>query len=362
MKIVIFCGGAGTRFWPLSRKALPKQFDTTIFNHKSTFQMAIERILPSTKPDDIYVATNDSLSHFITDQFKDIKPSNLILEPAFRDLAPAVGLVANILNIRDPDDPFSIIWSDHIVEKPQVFREMLKKAEKLIRSKKAGIIFYGHKPRFANENLGWISHSETVEKEENVTTHKFISWKYRPNREDAQDLFDSKKASWNLGYWTTTPKFLVEKYKVLAPEMQKGLERIVKYYKTANYNKELKKIYPHLEKISFDDKIVNFIKPYEALVLVSDIGWSDPGTLYALKESLQKSFKDNVMIGSGIDLDSTDCLVFNRNRKLLTATLGLTGHIVIVTDDVVFVCPKEKVPEIKALIKKLEEWGLTKYL
>lgn len=362
MKIVIFCGGAGTRFWPLSRKALPKQFDTTIFNHKSTFQMAIERVLPTTKVEDLYIATNDSLAHFVKEQFKTLKMSNLILEPAIRDLAPAVGLVANILNTLDPDEPFSIIWSDHLVKDPKAFREMLKKAEEIIRNKKAGIVFYGHRPRFANENLGWISHGESIERQGKLTTHKFTSWKYRPNREDAQDLFDSKKASWNLGYWTTTPKFLIEKYKILAPEIQEGLEKIAKSYGTKEFTSKLNSIYPKLEKISFDDKIVNFIKPYEALVLVSDIGWSDPGTLYALKESLQKSSKENVSIGNALDRGSTDCLVFNRSKKLFTATIGLTGHIIVVTDDVVFISPKERVPEIKMLINKLEEEGLAQYL
>ncbi|MEA2020297.1 MAG: sugar phosphate nucleotidyltransferase [Patescibacteria group bacterium] len=142
MKVSIFCGGAGKRFWPLSRRKSPKQLQQ-IFDGKSTLQFAYQRIQPFVQPEDILISTSFSFFDEIKDQLSDLPEENLIGEPAFRDLGPAVALNAAIISqSAGEDEPFAIVWSDHIVEKKELFREMLKRVEKELRKKSVEIVFF----------------------------------------------------------------------------------------------------------------------------------------------------------------------------------------------------------------------------
>src|SRR3989344_1428562 len=115
MKVVIFAGGVGTRLWPLSRKNTPKQFGKLI-GDKSTLQEAVARLQPEFNPKDIYVATGKRYQDIVTTQLPKIPRENFIFEPEMRDVGPAIGLVSFLLAQKFPNEPFAILWSDHMVK------------------------------------------------------------------------------------------------------------------------------------------------------------------------------------------------------------------------------------------------------
>lgn len=351
MKIVVFAGGVGSRLWPVSRKNSPKQFEKLI-GDESTLQQSVERLLPEFPASDIYIATGRKYFDTIKEQLPVIPDENFLLEPEMRDVGPAIGLVAALLSKMFPNEPIAILWSDHLVQNGQEFRRALRLAEEKIKSKSAKFVYIAQKARFANQNCGWIELGEKATSESDYDVYHFKKLKYRPSLEEAQEFFASENYVWNLGYFVTTPKYLLELFDTYEPEMHDKLADLQEKWQAPDYDEALSRIYPTFEKISFDDAILVKMDTKDVFVIATDIGWSDIGTWDALKEALSGLTHENVTKGNVMLEDSHDSLIFNYTDQLCVG-IDLGEMIVINTQDVLLVCPKNSVPKIKKIVENL---------
>lgn len=351
MKCVIFAGGQGTRLWPLSRKKSPKQFEK-IIGEKSTLQLAVDRLMPDFKLEDIYIATSEQYVPMVVDQLDELNPHHVIGEPAMRDVGPAVGLIAAILNKESPDEPMAILWSDHLVKNEKLFRKLLVTAGEVVKENPEKIVFVSQKPRFASENLGWIEYGKEVVKKNGVHLHSLLNFQYRPDKKTAEEYFKSGHHAWNLGYFVTTPRFLWKLYETYTPNLYKDLGRIADAWQTGQYQDVLKDIYPKVEKIHFDNAILEKLDSSLGLVISENIEWSDIGAWEALKEALQESQDHNVTQGKVLLTDTKDSLVYNFTNQLVVA-IDASELLIVNTGDVLMVCKKTSVPKIKKLVEGL---------
>ncbi|HAT03421.1 MAG TPA: hypothetical protein DCS29_01425 [Candidatus Magasanikbacteria bacterium] len=350
MTILIFAGGSGTRLWPLSRESSPKQFEV-LKDNKSTLQMAVERI-EEFGFKHIYISTNNRYVNMVCGQVPEVPRANIFGEPARRDLAAAVGLSLMRLKQQGISGTIAMLWADHFMRHPDRFRDALTKAENLIQENPHRFVFLGEQPRFANHNLGWIRLGERIDGE----LYAFKEWKYRPELLRCQEMFESGEWMWNPGYFVFDIDFVLGLYRKYQPKMYMALEDIVSGVS------DIHTAYEHLEAISFDNAIVEHVYGDQAIVLKVDLGWSDPGTLYALKEALVSDEQKNFEKGHVIDLESKDCFILNEDDHRLVATIGLKGMMVVNTKDALLVCHKDDVPRVKELLKKIEGEGKGKYL
>ncbi|NTU72619.1 mannose-1-phosphate guanylyltransferase [Candidatus Roizmanbacteria bacterium] len=353
MKAVIFAGGVGTRLWPLSRKKSPKQFEK-IVGEKSTLQLAVDRLLPEFKPEDIYISTGAAYVELVAHQISYIPADNIIGEPLKRDNGPAVAYVIAYLEKKFPDEPVIILWSDHIVKEEQKFKNILQASEKLIRKDGDKIIFIGQKPRFASENLGWIEVGATEIEENNIVFHKFAGFKYKPDKELAQQYFSSNGYCWNLGYFVSTPRFLMGLFKRFTPTIYSLTQNILSHLETAEFEEQFKTLYGEMPEINLDNAILEQLDKEYAYVVVEDIGWSDVGAWEALKEALEEKREDNITKGKVLLEDSSDNLVYNYNGKKLIVGVDLNDLLIVNTDDVLLVASKSSVSKIKKLVEKFQ--------
>ncbi|MGE5041273.1 MAG: mannose-1-phosphate guanylyltransferase [Candidatus Levyibacteriota bacterium] len=351
MKAVIFAGGVGTRLWPLSRKNTPKQFEK-IVGDKSTLQLAVDRVSPIIKFENIFISSGQRYGDILKKQLSEIPEQNFILEPEMRDVGAAVGLVAAILERISPDEPFIILWSDHMVKNEDMFRSILMTAGEVLKGQPEKIVFIGQKSRLAAQNLGWIEFGKKTGDLNGHVIYDFNSLHYRPTLEKAREFHKSAKHAWNPGYFATTPSYLMSLYKKYAPDMHAGLSEIAAAWGTKSYEKKLTKIFPTFEKIAFDNLILEKMGPGDGYVIGADFGWSDIGAWEQLKEALSQNEDDNVTKGNVLIESSRDTLVYNYTKQLVVG-IDLSEMLVINTPDVLLVCPKTSVPKIKKLVESL---------
>jgi len=353
MKIVLFAGGVGSRLWPLSRKNAPKQFEKIIAD-RSMLQIAVHKLFPEFSWNDVYISTGKQYDSIIKEQLPQLPDNNIIIEPEMRDVGPAVGLVVAQMEKLNPDEPLVLLWgSDHLVKKEALFRSILRAAEKLILKEPNKIVFIGQKPRFANQNLGYIEYGEQLETADNFPVYKFTGFQYRPPLEKAQQFLDDGKHSWNLGYFVTTPRFLWKLFKEFSPELYQKLQVIQDAFGTNNYTEVLNNIYPTLEKISFDNAILEKMDTSYGCVISADIGWSDIGAWEALKEALSEKVDANVTKGKILLQDCRDSILHNETKQLIVG-IDLEGLVVVSMEDVILICPKDSVPKIKQFVQNLD--------
>ncbi|MCB8925139.1 MAG: mannose-1-phosphate guanylyltransferase [Ardenticatenaceae bacterium] len=365
MKIIIFAGGSGRRLWPISRKKSPKQFEP-IIGEKSTLRLAVDRVADVYGPENIFISTNERYADMVRDHLPELPTENVIGEPTRRDLAAAVGLAMAHLAKATPEDkletePVAILWGDNYMDQVDVFRRVLDGAEKLIANRKAKILFMGETPRFANDQLGWIGLGEVQGTVNGRSYYAFKSLRYRPPLNECQQMFAENTHVWNTGYFVTTIGFVRKQYQKLQPKMWAGLKEIEDAIGQPDYQETLYRVYPNFEVLSFDDAILHHVDPEDALVLHGEMGWSDPGTLYALKEAINPDIKANVTKGKVVVNESKDCLVYNYEADKLVTVIGLEGMIVVNTDDAILVVHKDNIPLVKQVVDNLEGTDLESY-
>jgi len=353
MKIVLFAGGVGSRLWPLSRKNAPKQFGKIIAD-RSMLQIAVHKLFPEFKWEDVYISTGKAYSSIISEQLPQLPIKNIIVEPEMRDVGPAVGLVVAQMEKLHPDEPLVLLWgSDHLVKKEALFRKMLRAAEKIVINEPNKIVFVGQKPRFANQNLGYIEFGQQSEIVDDFPIHEFTGFQYRPPLEKAQEYLTDGKHSWNLGYFVTTPRFLWKMFEEFSPELFHKLKKIQDAFGSNEYENVLNEIYPTLEKISFDNAILEKMDHKFGCVISADIGWSDIGAWEALKEALSDTVEANVTKGKILLEDCRDSILHNETKQLIVG-IDLDGLVVVSMDDVILICPKDSVPKIKKFVQNLD--------
>ena len=348
--MLIFAGGAGTRLWPLSRKELPKQFKK-IFDGKSTIQLAIERIEKTFGTNNIYISTNENYVSIVKAQVPQINASNIIGEPCKRDLAAAIGYNFFRLSKKGYSGPVSILWADHLMENVQNFIEVLRKGELLVNEDPNRLVFVGETARYAENNLGWIHLGRKIKE----NAYEYKGWVYKPSVEECQKMFNSKEWVWNPGYFVVDLNFVLNLYQKFLPIMYSQLLEIEKALGTVDENRVLEKIYPTLEEESFDKAIIEKIELNQAIVLKTQMGWADPGTLYALKEAIVGNDGENYEKGLTYNVETKDSVVINEEKEKLLATIGLNNMVIVNTEDVLLVVHKDNVVKISDLVKQLEK-------
>jgi mannose-1-phosphate guanylyltransferase len=355
MHAVLFAGGFGQRLWPISRRTNPKQF-SALLGGKSFLRIAVERLLPLVPFERIYISTNERFADVILEQIPEMSRDNLILEPERRDLAAAVALAFFTLRQKGIKGDLYFQWSDNYVGNEELLLHAISVGIELVHKEPGQIVFIGQRPRFASENLGWIEQGDLKGYSGDTPYYAFRSWHYRPAPDLCKSMFESGSFTWNTGFFVTTMEFAVSTYQKVAPEIAKIAEEMASLPAGAASDQRRRELYALMPVQHFDEAFLMKVQPDQAVLLNIELDWADPGTLYALKEALQTDTEANVKQGTVVDLDCTDCLLVNEEKKPVSV-MGLNGVIVVNTNDAILVISKDSVRHLAKLLSELSGQG-----
>ena len=360
LKIALFCGGSGTRMWPMSRKKFPKQFQVLV-GDKSLFQQAVGRLKKGFPIKDIYIVTTRDQVGLVLQQEPDLPLENVIIEPEMRDTLAAVGYAATVLSKKFDNPIVASLWADHLVKNNEEFINALKAAYDYA-FETGKIVSIDVRPTYPNVHVGYIQIGKMIKKLDGIALFEYVRHVEKPDMATAKKFVKGWQYLWHAGYKVWHAEQMLSFYKKFTPKVYEDLMKIRDAWGTDNQEDVIRKIYPEIEKISVDFAVFEKIDRNQVVVLSANLGWSDVGAWNIVKEELAENTKDNVTKGQVFDLESRDSLIYQTDPIKITATVGLEGLIVVDTPDALLVCKKDRVADVKKVIEKLKEEKKDQYL
>lgn len=360
LRIVVFCGGFGTRMWPMSRQSLPKQFQPLLEEH-SLFREAVDRVELFFKPEDIFVSTPETQATFVRDQSPEIPTQNIIAEPEKRDTLGALGYVTVFMEKHFPSSLVAVIWgADHLVKEREKFNRIILSAAGVCQKKEV-VCLIQVKPTYPSTANGWVKVGKVLGKANGFSVHEFREFVEKPDLKKAKKMFADRNYLINTGYSVFRSSLMLKLYQKYAPECYEHLSLISEAIGKDDEKEVLHTEYSKIEKISVDYGLMEKLPPEYVAVIPSEFGWYDVGTWDLLYEALARGQRENVTKGEVELMEAHGNLVYLPKEKI-AAIIGVDGLVIVDTPDGLLVCKKGNSAGVKKFVELLKEQGKTKYL
>lgn len=350
--IVIPAGGGGTRLWPRSRQATPKQF-LDLVSERTMLQETVDRVTELTQPDRVFVITNAKHVGPVRNQLPSLPHQNIVGEPQGRDSAPAIGLMAALLEkTLGPDSVMVVLPADHVILRPEHFRDVLMKAAEV--AMEGYLVTIGIEPTSPDTGFGYIQRGEQIGSGGAIPGYTVKQFKEKPQQDVAAHYLEEGGYYWNAGMFIVRVGALRDLYRQYVPDMEAPFAALVEAIQSGD-DATVADVFPTLRKISFDYAVAEHAE--RVAVVPADIGWSDVGSWARLAEVLAHSQGDdgNIVVGRHVGVETRGSLIYSPKR--LIATIGLDDIIVIDTPDAVLICPKSRSEDVKQVVDALRERG-----
>lgn len=349
---VIMAGGRGTRFWPASRNANPKQF-LSLFGKKTLLEQTADRLTGVVGSSQRVVVTQNEKKPLVRRLLK-AGSSQVIGEPVGRNTAPCMILAACQIVRRDPDAVIAFLPSDHHIALEKVFKSSLRAAFKAARLSEMPVTF-GIRPSAPFTGYGYLEMGPAAEKTDDFTIYKLKAFHEKPSKEKAVRFFKSGRFLWNSGMFVWRADKLLEAAREFLPEAYALADEITK----SRSEKTLARLFPKMPNISIDYGLMEKMKG-RILTLPVDFGWSDVGGWSALADLLPGDASGNVVQGHSVLVRSSGNFVKSSGK--LIALVGMKDCVVVDTPDAVLVCPKSQTESIREVVEALKTSGQSSYL
>jgi mannose-1-phosphate guanylyltransferase len=356
--VAILAGGSGTRLWPLSRGARPKQV-LNLVGKSSLLRGTFERVLPLVPAEQMYILTERSHAHSVREELPEVPHENVIVEPVRRGTAGSLALAALIIHRRAPDSVWVSIHSDHFIQDDEAFRANFDAAFSAA-AEMPHLFTLGIRPTYASTQLGYIHAADELRRVGEFPINRVERFVEKPDAERAIEFVTSGEYFWNPGYFFWSAESIVQEFSRLLPAIHDPLMSVAERFGTSSFQAEYERIYPTIPEDTIDTGIME--RAPDVAVIPATFGWSDIGSWKELYEALESEADGdgNVVRGNHLGLDTTGSLVFGGDR--LIATVGLENVVIVDTDDAVLVCRRDGAAEVKKLVERLEQQGRAELL
>ncbi|MCF8285485.1 MAG: mannose-1-phosphate guanylyltransferase [Chitinophagaceae bacterium] len=354
--VAIMAGGIGSRFWPMSRTALPKQFLDVLNTGKTLVQWTYERYAKFIPAENIFIVTSEEYVDIVKKQLPKLPVENILAEPSKKNTAPCIAYISFKLAQMNPDAKCIVAPSDHLILEEDRFQSIALQALDFVDNIKA-LATLGIQPTHPNTGYGYIQF-EGLEVAKDV--YKVKTFTEKPDLEIAKSFLASGDFLWNAGIFAWKISNILTAFEKYQPEMYELFDQEKPHFNTTEENAAIQRIYPQCTNISIDIAIME--KANNVYVMPASFGWSDLGTWNSAYENMEKDYLGNAVASDNvIVIDATKCMV-NSPKDKLVVLQGLDDFIVVDTKDVLLICSRDKEQSIKEYVAEVKRNKGDKYI
>ena len=350
---LILAGGSGERFWPLSRKTLPKQL-LKLFSEKSLLQETVERISGVLPKENILILTNIQQHAATCAELPEFPPENILAEPDKRDTAPAIALAVGWVAKRDPEASMIVLPADQLIQQQEEFHKIIRAAAQAAQLADA-IVTIGIRPTWACPSYGYIERGEPAELDgldRSIAIFEVERFREKPDPERAAQFLEAGNFAWNAGMFIWSVPTVMRELSQHAPQLVAFIDKVKG---AADLPAMLAEEFPKLEKISIDYALME--KASRVLNIEASFGWDDVGGWISVAKYLDQDSSQNSANTGVTTIDSSQNIVFTAaaGKGPHVALLGVHNLIVVQTEDAILVADRDRADEIKKLMPQLPD-------
>lgn len=348
MYALILAGGSGERFWPLSRRARPKQL-LPLVSDKTLLEETLARLEGLIPHERTLILTNAEQEKAVRKLLGNFPEENIVAEPAKRDTAAAIALGTGWVAVRDHAAIMVVLPADHVIANRAAFQETLTLAADAARET-SELVVIGIKPTWACPGFGYIEHGQPIRlanHPDTDTIHRVLRFREKPNPDLAESFIRRGNFRWNAGMFVWSVPTVLREFNRHAPELTDFISQV---RAPGNFDTAFRERFNKLPRISFDYAIME--KADRVLVVEASFDWDDIGSWRALANYFEKDKRENAANCAITALDSSNNIVFEENGTTI-ALLGVHDLIIVRTPDALLVCHRHDAERIKELIGEL---------
>jgi mannose-1-phosphate guanylyltransferase len=358
---VIMAGGEGSRLWPLSRRARPKQM-LPLIEERTLFQTALHRLSAIFPPERIRVVTSPAQGEELMRQATELDASSFLLEPEPRGTAAAIGLAAAALQAENPEAVMAVLTADHYIGDEERFHQYLLAAEQI--AEEGALVTLGIETEYGATQYGYIHKGDPYKEVSGFDTYKVARFKEKPQEAEAQELHDSGEYAWNSGMFIWRAESIMQAFENHMPKLHAGLVEIAAAWGGERQQETLEQVWPTVPHQTIDYGVMEHAENV-VVIPAKDMRWNDVGNFPALFDVLGalRDEAGNLDMGQKTHKIATrNSLVHSNGSDRLIVTIGVDDLVVIDTGDVLMICSREHAADVRLAIRYLKENDMDSYL
>lgn len=345
---VIMAGGVGSRFWPVSTGAFPKQFHDMLGAGQTLLQKTYSRLAQFIPEDNILILTNKAYHNLVKEQIPQISEENIVLEPSMRNTAPCILYASMKIAKRNKDAVVIVAPSDHWIEQEVVFQSDIEHCFSICK-KQDVLMTLGITPAFPNTGYGYIQYDTTSQN----SAKRVVQFTEKPNYFKAKQFIEAGNYLWNAGIFVWNIQSIIKAFKEYQPQMYLLFEQGENSYNTPQESIFISENYSKAENISIDYAIME--SSTNIVVFPANFDWNDLGTWGSLYEKLSKDDMKNAVVNAQVLFKNSSNNIVRTDSKKMVIVDGLEDYIVVDKPSVLMIFPKSKEQEIKELLSEVKE-------
>ena len=349
---ILMAGGVGSRFWPVSTQAFPKQFHDMLGTGETLIQKTFSRLANIIPQENIFILTNERYNSLVLEQLPQVTQRQVVLEPAMRNTAPCILYASLKIQKENPEAVMLVAPSDHWIENETAFTNNVQEAFNFCTHNNA-LMTLGIQPTFPNTGYGYIEYDMESEALEDSSIKPVEQFREKPDYETAKQFIEQGNFLWNAGIFMWSVKTVLNAFKNNQPDLYTLFEQGMGVYNTAKEKDFIDDNYAKSQNISVDYAIMETSE--NVYVLPATFDWNDLGTWGSLYDKLDKDSDQNAIVNAQVLTQDASGNMIRTPKNKTVVIDGIKDYIIVDKKEVLLIFPKAKEQDIKKILQKVKD-------